>query len=57
MTSPAFLTWRRRSQAGWIGLGVDRFLWADFQHCRQLNKLGFVFVGVMLAEQQLASRR
>jgi hypothetical protein len=26
---------------------------ADFQHRGQLNQLGFVFVGVVLAEQQL----
>jgi hypothetical protein len=30
---------------------------ADFQHCRQLDELRLVFVGVMLAEEKFRTRR
>jgi hypothetical protein len=55
MTAQAFLNDRvpARKTASWSVLEGS----ADFQHSRQLDQLGLVFIGVMLAEQQLSSGR
>jgi hypothetical protein len=55
MTAQAFLNDRvlARKTASWSVLAAN----ADFQHSRQLDQLGLVLIGVMLAEQQLSSGR
>jgi hypothetical protein len=52
MTRPALLTKRAPAQAGGaqLALCVDR---ADFQNRREFDQLGFVLVGMVLAEEQL----
>src|SRR5512139_63305 len=57
MTSPAFLTKRAAAHAAWIACRALCLHRAEFEDGREFDQLGLVLVGVVLAEQQLRSRR